>query len=387
MPGTISILLVEDDEDDFVVTRDLLSEVKGRAFDLVWARTYDEAVREIRARHYDVFLVDYRLGNRTGLDLLAGELEQGRLGPVIILTGQGTDDVDVQAMRLGAAGYLVKGELRAGELERTIRYAIERHEALPIDARGPQSQVHVKRARVVAFIGAKGGVGTTSVVANVAVVLANRGLQITAIELRGDYGGLTRLLNIAPLGDIGQLLGATTGPITPDALEEHIALHPTGLRVLAAAQAVEHFHTLGEGQGIAIVEAAAAGTDLVLLDLPAGATQSNREALRAADLVALVVDREPSSLTAARVTLDLLRSWRVEAPVGTVIVSRVTLPEAVPISEIHAMLSLRKYGVVPAAPDLFYRASASYTPIVVSRPDHVVSKALDELALCMLLLR
>jgi len=157
--------------------------------------------------------------------------------------------------------------------------------------------------------------------------------------------------------------------------------------VLAAAQAVEHFHTLGEGQGIAIVEAAAAGTDLVLLDLPAGATQSNREALRAADLVALVVDREPSSLTAARVTLDLLRSWRVEAPVGTVIVSRVTLPEAVPISEIHAMLSLRKYGVVPAAPDLFYRASASYTPIVVSRPDHVVSKALDELALCMLLLR
>ena len=72
---------------------------------------------------------------------------------------------------------------------------------------------------------------------------------------------------------------------------------------------------------------------------------------------------------------------------GTVIVSRATLPEAVPIAEIHALLSLRKYGVVPAAPDLFYRAAATYTPIVVSRPEHIVSKALDELALCMLLLR
>ncbi|MBI5504875.1 MAG: response regulator [Deltaproteobacteria bacterium] len=387
IPGTISILLVEDDEDDFVVTRDLLAEAQGRTFNLVWARTYEDAVREIRARHYDVYLVDYRLGGRTGLDLLAGELEQGRLGPVIILTGQGTHDVDVEAMKLGAAGYLVKGELRAGELERTIRYAIERHEALPGDGRGIENQPHVKRARVVAFLGAKGGVGTTSVVANVAIVLANRGLRITAIEVRGDYGGLTRLLNIAPLGDLGQLLAGDSGVVDPDTLEEHIALHPTGLRVLAAPQSVEHFRTLSAGQATAIIEAAAVGTDLVLLDLPASAVESNREALRAADLVALVLDREPSSLTAARVTLDLLRSWRIEAPVGTVIVSRVTLPEAVPIAEIHALLSLRKYGIVPAAPDLFYRAAASYTPIVVSRPEHIVSKALDELALCMLLLR
>lgn len=384
---TISILMVEDDEDDFVVTRDLLAEAKGQKFELVWARTYAEAVREIGARRYDLFLVDYRLGGRTGLDLLAAELEQGRLGPVIILTGQGTHDVDVEAMKLGAAGYLVKGELRAGELERTIRYAIERHEALPNDGRGVEMQPHVKRARVVAFLGAKGGVGTTSVVANVGVVLANRGLRITAIELRGDYGGLTRLLNIAPLGDLGQLLTMTPDAVNPEILEEQIALHPTGLRVLAAPQDVTNFRTLGTGQGAAIVEAAAIGADLVLLDLPASAVESNREALRAADLVALVLDREPSSLTAARVTLDLLRNWRIEAPVGTVIVSRVTLPEAVPIAEIHAMLSLRKYGIVPAAPDLFYRASASYTPVVVSRPEHIVSKALDELALCMLLLR
>jgi len=385
---TISILLVEDDEDDFVLTRDQLGEAKGGSrIDLVWARTYDEAVQEIRARHFDAYLVDYRLGEHTGLDLLAGELQQGRIGPVVILTGQGTHDVDVEAMKLGAAGYLLKGDLRAGELERTIRYAIERHESLPHDDRSPEPEAHVKRARVVAFLGAKGGVGTTSVVANVAVVLAGRGLQTTVIELRGDYGGMTRLLNIAPLGDLGQMLASASGTITKDVLEEHIALHPTGLRVLAAPQAVEHFCTLSTGQASAIIEAAALNSDLVLLDLPATATESNHEALRAADLVALVLDREPATLAAARVTLDLLRSWRVEAPVGSVIVSRVALPEALPVAEIHAALSLRKYGIIPAAPDLFYRAAASYSPVVASRPEHPVSKALDELALCMLLLR
>lgn len=389
---TIRILLVEDDQDDYVFTRDLLAEVEGRIFDLVWAPTYDDAVREIRTRHFDVFLVDYRLGGRTGLDLLRGELGQGRLGPVIVLTGQGTRDVDVEAMKLGAAGYLVKGELRSGELERTIRYAIERHEALPAEMRAvgvsaTEAAAPVKRGRVVAFLGAKGGVGTTSVVANVAAALANRGLQITAVELTGDYGGLSRLLNIAPLGDLGQLLAENPGEISAEAFENHVATHGSGLRLLAAPQAAEHFCPLPAPRAGAIVKAASVGMDLVLLDLPTGASDSNREGLRAADLIALVLDREPSSLVAARVMLDRLRSWQIAAPVGTVIVSRTAIPEALPISEIQSVLSLRKYGIIPAAPELFYRAVTSYTPVLVSRPEHAVSKALDELALCMLLLR
>ncbi len=52
--------------------------------------------------------------------------------------------------------------------------------------------------RVMAFVGAKGGVGTTTIVANVTSALCNRGLSVTAIEMRGDYGNLTRLVNIAP---------------------------------------------------------------------------------------------------------------------------------------------------------------------------------------------
>src|SRR5689334_18115447 len=82
----------------------------------------------IRNQH-DVCLLDYRLGARTGVELLRAALEQGCKSPIILLTGQGEHEIDMEAMKAGAADYLVKGRLDAGTLERSIRYAAERRRA------------------------------------------------------------------------------------------------------------------------------------------------------------------------------------------------------------------------------------------------------------------
>ncbi|HYC53529.1 MAG TPA: response regulator [Candidatus Binatia bacterium] len=380
--GALRILLVEDDEDDYVLTRELLAEAQGAGFDLVWAPTYADAVREIRRTPFDVFLVDYRLGERTGLDLLRNELQEGRLGPVFILTGQGTHEVDVEAMKLGASGYLVKGELRSRELERTIRYALERRG--PAD---PATHLPPKRGRIVAFLGAKGGVGTTTVAANVAAALASRGLPVTAVEMRGNYGVLTRLLNVVAISDLGRML-ATKQEIDAELLDSHLTRHVSGLRVLASPQSLTSYCDLRGEQAAAIVNAASLNSDLVLLDLPSETSEANREALRQADLIAIVIDRvDPSSIPAARMMMEVLRFWRVKATVGSVVVTRVQLPDAMPAAELNAQLELKKYGILPAAPDLFFRAAATNHPLVLARPEHPAARALDELALCMLLIR
>lgn len=121
----LKILLVDDDKDDYVITRDLLSEIKELRYDLEWVPTYDAALKAMRANDYDVFLFDYRLGDRTGLDLLRETVANGYKVPVILLTGQGDHEVDVEAMELGASDYLVKGRIDASLLEHSIRYAIE----------------------------------------------------------------------------------------------------------------------------------------------------------------------------------------------------------------------------------------------------------------------
>ncbi len=124
---TVRVLLVDDDEDDFVMARDLLAEIKSAArFDLEWIATYDEALERMRQCVHDVCLLDYRLGERTGLELLREALEGGCNLPVILLTGHGDREVDVEAMKAGAMDYLVKGQADPALLERSIRYAIER---------------------------------------------------------------------------------------------------------------------------------------------------------------------------------------------------------------------------------------------------------------------
>jgi PAS domain S-box-containing protein len=121
----IKVLLIEDDEDDYILTRELLSEVKGGNYALDWAASYEEGLKVAGRLEHHVCLVDYRLGERNGLELIR-EARAARLTtPMILLTGQGNHDVDMEAIEAGATDYLVKDETPASRLERTIRYAVQ----------------------------------------------------------------------------------------------------------------------------------------------------------------------------------------------------------------------------------------------------------------------
>jgi diguanylate cyclase (GGDEF)-like protein len=129
----LRILLVDDDEDEFILTKALLSDrsyhsskIKHIGFELEWASTYEEALIAFEKNQHDIYLVDYHLGNRDGLELLREANILDFTAPIIFMTGFGNYEVDLEAMRVGATDYLVKAELSAPLLERTIRYALER---------------------------------------------------------------------------------------------------------------------------------------------------------------------------------------------------------------------------------------------------------------------
>ena len=122
----IRILLVDDDEDDYVILRDLLEDTSGNRFDLERVDTYGRALEVIERKEHDLYLFDYRLGKKTGLELLITAISMGLRAPIIILTAQGDHDVDIAAMEMGASDYLDKSTLTAELLGRSIRYALER---------------------------------------------------------------------------------------------------------------------------------------------------------------------------------------------------------------------------------------------------------------------
>ncbi len=119
------MLIVDDDEDDYTLLSDLLASIDWQTFALDWVAGYDEAREIIRHREHDVYIIDYRLEARSGLDLIRETLGDSRRAPMILLTGHGDHELDVEAMGAGAADYLVKGHIDAATLERAIRYAIQ----------------------------------------------------------------------------------------------------------------------------------------------------------------------------------------------------------------------------------------------------------------------
>ena len=128
----LKVLLVDDDEDDYIVTEELLETAEIALFQLDWIDTYSEALEVMGQKRHDIYLLDYRLGPETGLELLKEAINRGVSAPIILLTGLGDHQIDTEAMKIGAADYLIKDQMDTAILERSILHALERKQ---IDAK------------------------------------------------------------------------------------------------------------------------------------------------------------------------------------------------------------------------------------------------------------
>lgn len=124
------ILMIDDDEDDFFLVNSLLQDVAPNQYHIEWCSTYETGIEAVERKEHALYLVDYRLGRYTGLDILRHFQRIGYDAPVIMLTGKGDYAIDNEAMMAGAADYLVKSDISGQELERAIRYGISEHKHL-----------------------------------------------------------------------------------------------------------------------------------------------------------------------------------------------------------------------------------------------------------------
>jgi len=126
---TIRVLVVDDEEEDFLIVATLLDRATTE-YTVEWVSNYDLAVVALAdPNRADVALVDYRLGARNGLDLIASAKEIPAGAPMILLTGYGDTAIDAEALQAGAADYIPKADLGTQGLDRSIRYTLDNHRA------------------------------------------------------------------------------------------------------------------------------------------------------------------------------------------------------------------------------------------------------------------
>lgn len=144
MSKSIRVLLVDDDEDDYLIIRNFISKIHDSPFKLEWVAEIEAASAIIEEGAHDIYLIDYRLGEADGLELLSRFDLVQRTEPFIILTGAGDERVERKAMRMGVADYLVKGTLDSELLSRVLHYALQRKR---IEAQRVEQLMEINRSK------------------------------------------------------------------------------------------------------------------------------------------------------------------------------------------------------------------------------------------------
>ena len=124
--SVVRVLVVEDDEADFSLIQRSFAEIPGTWFVVDWVSTYEAGMEEVVKKHHDVVLIDYQLGDHTGLDILRQARHLGCEPVIVTLTGLEAREIDLEAIRSGASDYVIKASLTTSGLDRTVRYALER---------------------------------------------------------------------------------------------------------------------------------------------------------------------------------------------------------------------------------------------------------------------
>ncbi len=149
-PLPVRILLIDDDEDDFFLTRNLLGEIPTGNFQLEWVADYQQGLEAVCRGTHDVYLLDYRLGSRSGLELLQDVRRRGCSASIILLTGMSQRDVDVAAMEAGAADFLEKSRLDAASLDRALRYTLlQKRQADELEKKVSERTAELARANAL----------------------------------------------------------------------------------------------------------------------------------------------------------------------------------------------------------------------------------------------
>lgn len=119
-PGVFKIIMIDDDEEDFLIIKSLLEECMDKPFDFEWFGNIETFMSLACSGNHDVSLVDYRLDDHTGLELIMKLKLLCPDKPAILLTGWMNAEIMDAAQKFGADSFLNKTSLDGPTLCRTI---------------------------------------------------------------------------------------------------------------------------------------------------------------------------------------------------------------------------------------------------------------------------
>ena len=377
------ILLIQGNPADGEYIRQALANGEGLRVQSV--ERVATALARIAGGGVDLVILDLSGGDNPEIDKLDGFLNlrsKAPQMPIVVVCDSADDSLVGRTVKAGAADYVSRARCDS-DLSPTVSSAIGRR-LVQFESRPNLAPEGRKTGVVTTFLGAKGGVGTTTVALNVASALAHRG-RVVLTEMRPAFGTLSLYFHLHHLaGNITHLLRAVAGRIDPAEIEARLWPYKNvpGLNILFGPQTTEECREIAAHSAEAVLKALSHIADHVVVDLPSCISTSDRAVIQESDCVLLVVEREPLCVESGKLILETLRAWNAMPPsIGSVIVNRVPLMAApMDLSEIEMQLAIPTLGVIPPASDLCLAAQKAGKPLTVIDPDSLAAQAMLSLA-------
>lgn len=379
MTQPIRALLVEDNRLEARQTQHWLTARRDIAIEVETVERLTVAMDRLARGGIDVVLLDLNLPDSRGLATYTTLRETAADVPMIVLTGEHDESLGVEAVEQGAEDYLIKQQVDGNTLPKTLQYAVARSKA---QTARMARELRTKPARVLSFLGAKGGVGTTTVAINVAVALAAKGKSVILAELKPTFGGLSFSLQADPLTTLNNVLATPANLITEHQLNAVLCQGPGTVRILYGSGRSEGSEEpLGAEQTEAIVSGLSRLADFVVLDLPAWPSVATATAARRSHYVSLVTEREPLAVRCGQAVVSQLRAWGVnEGLIGATVVGRGSLPLAMDLPTIRSLLGCNILRIVPPSEVGCHKAYVDRAPLVLSQPNNEAAEVYIDLA-------
>jgi len=366
---TGKILVVDDDPSTLRFMRLLLT---AEGFAVATAQDAQEGLRAVQTEQPDLIILDIMMPDMDGMDMcrqLRSRPDTADI-PIIFLTAKVQLDDRVAGLKAGADDYITK-PAEPREIVARVEAVLARTRRAP----------PARQGRVVALIGAKGGMGTSTMAVNLAVALEQRQLSTLLIDLHHYCGTIAQQLKLAVRSSLTDLLALEPNQIDGQQVQRVLMLHPSGARALLSPPAGAGLIELPVGHATAIVRGAKLLSDIVLLDLPHVPSPALKEVLSLSDMALIVLEPEPIPVACAEQTLSLLEeAGLIGEAVGLIVVNHTQSVTSLPLADIERTLNKSCLGVIPPAFAELAHSDHHGTPVILSKPQSMVSISLRELA-------
>ena len=364
-------ILVADD--DPMLQRLIMNTLKLEQYEVVIASDGQQALELARSEKPDLIILDVMMPIKNGFEVCA-ELrrtpETAAL-PVIILSGLGQVQEKIAGLKAGADEYVTKPV--------DPRELLTRVEMLLLRNRVLRESTAQRAGRVTCVIGAKGGVGTTTLAVNLAALLSSQDRKTIIVELRPDFGTVAVQLKLTPAQNLSNIRDLEPAALTDQLVERLLADTSYGGRALCGPQRVQEFGPIDAKLAGSLLARLVMLADDVVVDLPSTSGELVEAAVRSAGNVIVALEADISGVAAAEKRLQQLQGYEKSLRMHPVVVNRQGTM-LLSMREIETRLNHSLSGMLPPATDVMGVSIQYGSPLVVFQPNHIFCTQLAELA-------